>query len=75
MVSFTQINEYAHHILPEKFHKNISIYFYNRYNQLVEEILNNQFEERRMTESAKGNMQLIKDVHKRATKLVFKLKK
>lgn len=36
IVSFTQINEYAHRILPEKYHKNISIYYYNRYNELIE---------------------------------------
>lgn len=35
LISFSQINEYAHHILPNKFHRNISVYYYNRYNELI----------------------------------------
>lgn len=75
LVSFAQINEYAHRVLPEKYHRNISVYHYNRYGQMLDEILATQFERGRVRESAQGNIQLIKNVHKRALKLAFKLKK
>lgn len=75
LISFTQINEYAHKILPEKYHKNISIYYYNKYNELIEEILNNNYEEKRVKESVKSNMENIKQTHKKAIKQIFKIKK
>jgi len=41
MISLTQTNEYLHHALPPKYHNNLSIYFYNRYDELVKEVLGN----------------------------------
>jgi hypothetical protein len=36
IVALTQINEYAHHILPADYRNNISIYYHNRYRQMVD---------------------------------------
>lgn len=39
IVALTQINEYAHHILPPHLTHNVSIYHYNRYRQMVDELI------------------------------------
>ena len=42
---------------------------------MLDQILSTQFERGRIRDSAQGSIQLVKNVHKRALKLVFKLKK
>lgn len=48
MFGLAQIFDYAHHILPPQLHNNISIYFYNRYRELAEEIISNEINRERV---------------------------
>ena len=58
-----------------KLHNNLSIYFYNRYRVLAEEIIENEINRDRIGESKRNHFGLIKEVHKRSTKTVYRLKK
>ena len=53
MVSLTLFNEYAMHVLPPPLRRNLDIYFYSRYHQLVSDILEDSFDPRHTRRSAK----------------------
>jgi hypothetical protein len=75
MIGLAQINEYAHHILPPPLRNNVSVHFYNTYCGMAEKIIDNEIDRKEVGKRKRDNLALIKEVHQRATKTVFKLKK